>query len=332
MKTIALPAQRQFRRPLTSACFIGFGALAALACSGGDVEDLGATDPAAASQNLEQPPAPDVAFYSSPLEFRGRWIGEADDVFAFGLLPGEPPPTYTFPSGARRIVLDLLASDDPSGSFPRVTGTITFGDGEPPPPPTDPDVGYPVDVSYLDLLAYDPDATPPDILYDASPLPPLEGFSYSISEIAFSDTPPAQAVQDGLLQLAYESGEYLQPWCELQTPVPDGQGGYACIEPSRGLSFNEGVCAVPYEDGRVDVVNCDKLFLCGAGQPPNNGRCACDSTGCFRNYLTPVFDDTGILSLRRSGDELVGIITEGWFLNARGRRVPLGAIHFRRAE
>lgn len=353
MKNKTSPARRPFTRFTSSLCCVGLASLAASACSGLDsgVEDLGDTE--VITQDLGTPPT--EPFYTSPTEFAGRWIGIADDVLALGVATGESLPPYRFPSGSSSIVLDLQFIDDPS-FFPDLEGTITFGAGEPPPPPTDPSVGYPVGLSYADLYTYEPEASG-GRFGDPSPLPPLEGFVYRIQQTSFlDDRTPLDSVPDGVLLLRYSTGEYLNAWCELQTPVPDGDGGYACLPPYDQISSNEaGECFLGTQDlstcppdldqlsfdeqaaalseclqVRDQPIDCDKLFLCSGFDAPDNGRCACDETGCFGNFISSVFNDDALITLRRNGDELVGTITEGWFLNPRGLRTPLGTIRFQR--
>jgi hypothetical protein len=353
MKTKTAPVHRPLTRLTQSLCCAGLAALAASACASFDsgVEDLGSTD--VVSQDLETPPT--EPFYTSPTEFTGRWVGVADDALALGVAPGESAPAYRFPSGATSIVLELEFLDNPN-VFPNLTGTITFGSGEPPPPPSDPNVGYPVGLSYAELLSYDP-AEAASVFGDTRVLPPLEGFEYFISQTAFLDT-RLEELADGVILLRYSTGEYLEPWCELQTPVPDGNGGYACIAPyDRTSTDDTGACFADYLDysacppdleqlpideyfevqeqclqTRHEPIDCDRLFLCTGliGAVPD-GRCACTADGCFRNGLSTLYSDEVIITLRRNGDELVGIISDAVFLNPRGLRTPLGAIRFRRA-
>lgn len=353
MKNETSPARRPLTRFTSSLCCVGLASLVASACSfDSGTEDLGSTD--VISQDLDTPV--DEPFYTSPSEFAGRWVGIADDQLAVDLGPGESAPTYRFPSGGTNIVLDLEFRDNPN-VFPNVSGTISFGSGEPPPPPTDPNVGYPVGLSYSELLSYEEDPSF-DTYGDGQTLPPLEGFVYSISEIGFGDS-PLEDLADGVMRLIYSTGEYLEPWCALQTPVPDGSGGFACLPPYDQFGSDDaGQCYIgqqdtstcppnidelPFEEQSAlfdeclvvteQPVDCDKAFLCSgfSDGPDVSGRCACDITGCHRNGTSTVFSDSAILTLRRNGDELVGILTDALFLNSRGLRVPLGTVRFQRA-
>jgi hypothetical protein len=334
MKNTTLPVRRQSRRsasPITIAprfilqlCALTLGAAG---CAG--MEDLGATDEA--SQNLEATPA--LPFYEQSDQFAGRWIGQAEEPLALE-QPGASSPVYRFPSGSSQIVLELDWEDDPD-SFPGLTGTIVFGAGAAPPPPTDPDVGYPVGLSYVDLLAYSPDADVTNVMLDGAALPPLEGFTYSISNVgSFAERRQEDDFDyaaDGVTRLAYVTSEYLEPWCTLQTPASDGQGGYYCLPQTFGNFTDEaGQCVL--RSSQLDQgapVDCDKMFLCGQGSGVDNrGRCACSDESCWGEFS----HDLAIMSLRRSGDTLIGVINDGVFLNERGLRVQLGTVRFQRSE
>jgi hypothetical protein len=64
----------------------------------------------------------------------------------------------------------------------------------------------------------------------------------------------------------------------------------------------------------------DKAFL------REQRHCACDATGCGGSA------EVAEISLRRAGEELVGVITTATFLNERGARVPLGRVRFQRID
>jgi hypothetical protein len=55
--------------------------------------------------------------------------------------------------------------------------------------------------------------------------------------------------------------------------------------------------------------------------------CQCSSKACNANSTA-----TYGLSLRRSGDELVGSFAQTVFLDSRGELTGVGTVHFHRAE
>lgn len=296
------------------------------------VEDLGSTGGGEQNPELREP------FYESVAQFEGVWIGQAEEPLGASSTDARVP-AYLFPSGSSQIVLELRYDEGSSNGD--VVGTIAFGEGEPPPPPVNPDIGYPVGLSYQELLSYSEPAAFQfsGVLDDYKPLPPLEGFVYSIRYgYLLTETPPANevGVPDGVLRINYNTSEYLAPWCELQTPLSDAEGGYTCMPRIQGNPYGQvpGECMITRleADGTVheeEPIDCDKAFLCGrpSGRPEHS-RCACDAEGCVAEPDL----DWAMISLRRSGDGLVGIINEGWFLNARGLRVQLGTLRFRRAD
>jgi hypothetical protein len=341
MKHSNTPVRRHHSRYVLALAWLGScAALVAPGCAQMDdgVEDLGST-----GQDQESPPPePQDVFYGDPASFIGRWIGEAEEPLGFD-ASGARPPVYRFPSGSTQIVLDLRANDDPAGAPASVIGTIVFGDGEPPLPPTDPDVGYPPGVSYVSTLVYahgDNDVWA--AMYDNQPLPPLEGFPYPTVNVALPSEQGSgdfigAPAPDGVLRLLYHTNDYLEPWCRLQTPVLDRDGSYQCLPETVGVAYQSpnggcfsGVFGPDGETLEEVELDCDKLVLCGATDngPLAHRRCSCDETSCWVEGA----HDQGILSLRRNGDTLTGAIADGWFSNRRGLRVQLGTLRFRRAE
>ena len=312
-------------------------ALLAAACQNSERE-LGYTQ---TDQDLRgQPSEPAEPFFDGPDAFVGRWIGTASDPLAFG-----DDATYAFPSGSGQFLLDVALEVDEFGNSQLLT-SLTFGEAEPLPPPTDPELGYPVGLSYNDLLTYDESVGIPGTNPDYR-LPPFEGFSYhaDAAVVYFDDTP---SLGDGLLTLAFNVNQPLDAWCQLQTPfeVPDAPGLFLCSELFGGQTeFNpDGTGASCELYGPPDTsncpddptaeeaiecfdagepvatTNCDKLFLC------TNNYCQCYEYGCFAG------ESQNQLVLRREGDELVGAFAGTTFLNARNMKTPLGEVHFQRAD
>lgn len=312
--------------------------LLAAACKDTERRELGYTDQDLRDRQRSEPTEP---FFTGPDEFVGRWVGSAEDPL------GLDDDTYTFPSGSDRFTLDIAVVHSEELAQDVLQTRITFGDGEPIAPPTDPEAGYPAGVSYLDLLSYDDDefqivGTNPDFR-----LPPFEGFTYE----ANPQTGIGQAgiaLPDGALILAFNTLELLDPWCRLQTPFEVAPGLFQCQEQfGGGFEVNpDGTgasCSLygPNDDsacpedpldpafpnciefgGPVATANCDKLFMC------TQDFCQCDSLGCYG----PIADAQDQLVLRREGDELVGAFVGTTFLNARGLKTPLGEVRFERVD
>jgi hypothetical protein len=118
---------------------------------------------------------PSAPFGVPAIEFAGRWIGRAEDPLALG---GERS-AYVFPSGSSEIRMAL----EVSGERVNVEGRIAFGAGSPPPPPTDPDAGFPIDVSYVGLGYFN--LLPGGPTQYQGPLPPHEGFEYRLLDALY---------------------------------------------------------------------------------------------------------------------------------------------------
>jgi hypothetical protein len=304
---------------------LGLQALACQAIGDDTPADLGNTDVPQVTLPPAQPP-----FALELQDFIGRWEGVAEDALA--LTDSGEPALYRFPSGSSRILLELSETDGVS------VGTLTFGEGDVPPPPTDPDVGYPVGVDYAELLRYDVAGLPPvnfggDLAFERGPLPPHEGFPY---EVLRPDVSPEAPVLDGLLRLSFYTTQVLGDWCALQTSFPTPDGTFSC-NPGAPLSSLDGGChmieypvlpacdaaghcAPPVQARELGPVDCNKAFLCDEAVP----RCECNELNCSN---TPELAE---LTVRPIGDELVGVIGGAAFQNARNARSPVGTLRFRR--
>jgi hypothetical protein len=315
------------------------GALSA--CAEAEPRDLGFTQSA---QDLATEPT--EPFFEDATQFAGRWVGSAAETLA--LSDGSTRP-YTFPSGSSSIVVELEIDE-----FNNLVGSITFGEGAPLPPATDPDVGYPAGVAYDDLLGYSDRVELPDGTQIASTIPthlappPFEGVAYALSLFSgyVVNDDPVQ-VADGVASLRFNSFAPLEGWCELQTPyefqnspglftcIPDHGGGLETLGDGSGALCDlygppivEGCLAdfsnldECYQQGEVvEQVNCDKATMCV------NNLCECNSGGCFANSSS-----NDRLTVRRVGDELVGLIENTNFKNARGLSTPLGEVRFQRVQ
>jgi len=154
--------------------------------------------------------------------------------------------SYAFASGsdAVRIVFDA-----PTGAGSQ-TGTVYFGMGVPPPPATDPSVGY-----------------PPGVLVDSPYSYVAEGFGYRFRDAIVSAS---------RVQIQVELGSLWAEWCSLQAPIDRGDGMYGCL-PNTGFGAGPAGCWYPDPMTGEDVpVDCGRLRLCGGF----GNACSCTATEC----------------------------------------------------
>jgi hypothetical protein len=187
--------------------------------------------------------------------------------------------SFMFMSGADTFTLKLAFGADGT-----VTGTATFGDGAAPPPPTDPNVGYPANLSDVQVRNFGTH--------------PYEGFVYTIV---------GGTSDNGRVRFSVDSGELWKAWCELQTPVP-----YSCCEgstetveyycvPNVGYAqrFGDGGVSCDLSGDGGMPVDCGKAFLC----QPNSRTCTCTATSCAG--IMPIPGDIAF-DLSLSGSSLDG--------------------------
>lgn len=317
-----------FRLPLLSALVLSSAVL--VSCQTQPDRDLGDSFDAR-SLDLAPPTEP---FGVSPLEFAGRWVGVAEDPLAFG----GAREAYTFPSGSTEFLLELLEPAElRTGSL---QGTLVFGSGGPP-PPVDPERGFPTDVDYIDLSYFERNGL--NATNYEGPLPPYEGHAYEVREILWrtffhTDDDGNPILADGILPLEFDTGELLAPWCELQRPLPATGTELSCVKGNSSVASDDNECFTSFSDLTLEreaeiaamgvsllpeQVDCSKLFLC------RTQVCACTETGC-------AFDRQGRrrwrgeLHLRRDGDSLTGVFTNLVVLNERQMPVQLGTVRFTR--
>jgi hypothetical protein len=168
--------------------------------------------------------------------------------------PLPPPQSWTgylensaFPSGSDDIKLTFTI--DSAG---RVVGTVVFGQGTPPPPATDPNVGYPA--------SFHPGS---GSTFGGAVMFLAEGYTY-----AFSGT-----LASNRLRFNAPFSQLWKDWCALQTSYePDG----ACL-PSRMATVDEThkcLYGGP-KAGQWVPVDCDKLAMC-----LSYTICPCDAKSC----------------------------------------------------
>jgi hypothetical protein len=174
----------------------------------------------------------------------GAWTGYIEN---FTLLSG---------SSAVNVVFALQSDGSPGG-------TVVFGMGTPPPPPTDPDAGY-----WPSGLGNAPTAVVGQ---------PIEGFTYTLHAFSF----------DGVrLQFGAESREVYRAWCDLQTTtyVWD-QCTYGCLPNWGGAGSSDPTGTITLEGpgGATMAVNYGKFELCD--EYPT------DTCNCFPNGCTVLLND-----------------------------------------
>lgn len=172
-------------------------------------------------------------------------------------------------------------------------GSLKWGDGEAPPPATDPSAAYPSPYVY-DVMGYG--GTPG--------YSPLDGVTYTIVQ---------GAVRDRTVRLSIGTRELWRSWCELQTSYPI-EVGYGCL-PYSDVGYSWG----PDPDGTCTAGNRSfsnfACFIC------TNGVCACDEQSC-----TASTSDGIEIALTLSSDERV--LTGPADDRATGMYVESGAAYY----
>ena len=211
------------------------GAAAPLACSDGGAVNIGNT----------------TAVGSQLGDYAASWDGYAE---AFSFAPDG--------SGRVRLTIDMNGQ-----------GTLEVGNAAAPlPPPTDPNLGYPVGG-----YTVSGGLTTPGI----GTLTALaEGFRYPLH---------AAAVSANRIQLGIDARDLYKQWCPLQTSYAPPSGldyPYACLPLNGAMTIPGQGCQVTELDGTSHPVDCLKLDLCFAGV-----ACNCTATSCVANTVpdgTPV--------------------------------------------
>ncbi|HEY3498101.1 MAG TPA: hypothetical protein VGK73_25555 [Polyangiaceae bacterium] len=186
---------------------------------------------------------------------------------------------YDFESGSDQVELTLDATG---------TGTIVLGSGTPPPPATNPDIGY-------------PEGHPLTIATSSwNDFVPWEGYEYPVHDTQ---------VVDRRVQFEFHLTELFEGWCALQTPYPTTVGGeFACL-PNGGISaMGEGNCFLrPNGSNERVPVDCGKLALCAS---QGFRVCTCDAETCrAAGHAGPLGTLDG--RLEADGNELTGTVTLG---------------------
>jgi hypothetical protein len=156
---------------------------------------------------------------------------------------------YSFPSGSDELEITIASVNRATGA---ATGSVRFGEGPPPAPPTDGDVGYPAGFNFNQESW---------LLH--------EGFAYTLVDATLTDA---------RFTATFSINELWSEWCPLQTSYPNGNSpeyGYSCV-PNWGTMGSNGGCAqVDPMTGQPVPVDCGKLFLCDQKRV-----CSCDANQC----------------------------------------------------
>ncbi|MBO6935653.1 MAG: hypothetical protein JJ863_11785 [Deltaproteobacteria bacterium] len=197
--------------------------------------------------------------------------------------------TGSLPSGSNQITVDVESAEI---GMP-VVATVVFGEGAAPPPPTDPDLGWPMGV--------DP---------NLEAVPVADGYVY----------PSHQGTRTGNdLQIDVAVTELWDSWCALQTPYSINDTTEAQCLPNRPWDATPFECMVEGDAENPDMpVDCLKLTLCRRTRV-----CTCTTTdGCVPSTVGLTLE----IDLTIDGDEALGTIrwvSEDPELSARTARIRL---------
>jgi hypothetical protein len=234
----------------------------AAAC-GGQALDVGNTDPNGGDgaggtgatggsldpgMPLPEWPAPDACAAMSDLEVVGVWQGFLQDT----QFRNEHP-----------LRVEILGASELGG----VCGMVKWGEGELPPPPTDPERSWPEGV---------------EIPYRASALNFQQGATYTILE---------GGARGDQVRFRVAATEFWKPWCAIVTPYPHQQSlWWGCLPDSLGAAYPEGepYCVLDMPSGPDIHVEIGKCNLC------MGSLCDCNQSGCgvspFGSSMQASFD------------------------------------------
>jgi len=185
------------------------------------------------SAGMEQPP---ITSCTEDFGFLGTWEGNVLDFFF------EPIDTVR-----------LVITEDPESGL--ITGTVTFGEGDPPPPPESADIPYPP--GFWD--------DPFSASVTAEPWP---GKPYTVVRGAGCDA---------TLRFGFATTELFDDWCGMMEPVYTPDFGWGCTLQGSGQG-NAEICTMMTNEGVSATYPMWKCAACGyAGQRV----CSCEESGCF---------------------------------------------------
>ena len=211
------------------------------------------------------------------------WTGHVDD---------SDNPDFEFASGSNAIRLTLAVD-----AYGQVAGMVWLGNGQPPPPATDPNVGYPPEPwvrsnQYGELSDYW-----------------AEGFGYSMTNGTYSPDH---------LQFSIDNKELWSGWCALQPTTWANDGG--SFLPNWDSTSTTLANGQPYcyqtnpSNNQVVVRDCGKLALW------SSGACTCSTTSC--DYQPNSSDSMAAFDLALSNGTAAGSL-RGLFMNE-----PIAKVYF----
>jgi len=195
-----------------------------------------------------------------------------------GYLDNSNNPDFEFPSGSNAIRLTLAVD-----AYRQVAGMVWLGNGPPPPPATDPDIGYPPEPwvrsnQYGELSDYW-----------------AEGFGYSMTNGTFSPD---------RLQFLIDNKELWSGWCALQPTTWANDGGSFLPNwdsTSTALANGQPYCYQTNPANKQVVVrDCGKLALW------SSGACTCSTTSC--GYQPSLSDSMAVFDLAVSNGTAAGTV------------------------
>jgi hypothetical protein len=138
-------------------------------------------------------------------------------------------------------------------------------------------LGYPVGLDLDDMRA----------------LMPAEGFGYPIEN---------GSIEGNRIVLTLNELGLWEPWCELQTPVPlgNGQVGWGCL-PVGDTAQGPSECVITPPDGPMLTVDCTRLRLCSSVNV-----CACTADGCVVRERGVIAIDLQISDAHADGTISIG--------------------------
>jgi hypothetical protein len=170
------------------------------------------------------------------------------------MIPMRAVTAHSCRSSAFASGSDFIRVAVTSATSAQACGKMTLGEGTPPPPPTDPDVGYPPGYSTKD----------PNLNMVFFTIDRAEGFPLSI----MAGTADAPRFTFGV-----DWREFWQSWCALQPPFELQQSaGFGCLGATGGVWSDMG-CDAQIGD-RYFPVECGRFQLCGMPM------CTCTMTSC----------------------------------------------------
>jgi hypothetical protein len=258
--------------------------LIAVAC-GGEALDVGNTDPSGVSGDgagatsgtggtidpgmpLPEWPAPDACVATSNLDIVGVWQGAIQDMQFRNRIP---------------LRIEILGASELGG----VCGTLRWGEGELPPPPTDPERGWPDDERVRQM-----EGAP--FFYEGATFTILDG-----------------GARDDQARFRVVAAEFWNDWCAILTPHWDGYSSWRCMPDHNGFSYTEGepYCELVQEGGPDVLLEVGKCVLCA----PFAETCECNQAGCGASPSSHAEPSSAEFDLVFEADRATGTVQGGTY-------------------